>query len=251
MGNLISLGTVAFTTTGDTNTGGLDTYNFTPSSTASNYIQTVLNSGGILRVVVTEDATTPNVSATWGGFSDTSVAAPSLSIGSQETFVAPAVTAITPASADVLAGHSVTIKATVTGTLPKYFWYMETDTTTNLIPSATTNTLTLANVTGATAGSYQLIVSNSSGMATSAVVSLTVADPAILIQPAGSYGLLDGTVQFEVTAAGSGLSYQWYQFDGSSTYTPPQQRHAGFRLHGFRRDFADARHLGPAGVRSD
>ena len=50
---------------------------------------------------------------------------------------------------------------------------------------------------------------------------MTVIDPVITIQPASALGLLDGTVQFAVTAAGTSLSYQWYFSDTSGNIVAP------------------------------
>ena len=93
--------------------------------------------------------------------------------------------------------------------------------TTNLISGATTTTLTLNNVLAANTASYFAILTNVNGSATSSVVSLTVIDPVITIQPASALGLLDGTVQFAVTAAGTSLSYQWYFSDTSGNIVAP------------------------------
>jgi len=124
----------------------------------------------------------------------------------------PLIESISPASVTTNAGSTVAFALTANSGNPaaSNYWYKITGSTTNLIPSATTTILTLNNVLAADTASYFAVLSNSYGMATSDVVSLTVIDPAILIQPASAFGLLDGPVQFFVTAAGSSLSYQWY-----------------------------------------
>ena len=53
-----------------------------------------------------------------------------------------------------------------------------------------------------------------------APVSLAVVDPAIISQSGNVSALVNGLAQFSLSAVGSGLAYQWYQFDGASTYTP-------------------------------
>jgi hypothetical protein len=74
LGSLIDLGTGAFTTTGNTNTGGVDTYSFTVDSSVNDYLVNALNaSGGTIRLVVAaEEASTPSVAATWAGYTNTS-----------------------------------------------------------------------------------------------------------------------------------------------------------------------------------
>jgi hypothetical protein len=130
----------------------------------------------------------------------------------------PTISGILPSSITTNAGNAVSFTVTLSaGDTPlTYFWYKETALTTNLISTVTTNTSTgtlmLPNVLLADAANYQVVVSNASTLtATSAVVSLTVIDPAINVQPASQVGLLGGTVQFPVSAAGTGITgYQWY-----------------------------------------
>jgi hypothetical protein len=70
LGTLFLLGTGTFTTTGNVNTGQVDTYALTGLSTAAgNYIVNELNSGGPFRLVITPGSDA--VSATWAGFSNT------------------------------------------------------------------------------------------------------------------------------------------------------------------------------------
>ena len=134
------------------------------------------------------------------------------------TGMPPTISGILPSSITTNAGNAVSFTVTLSaGDTPlTYFWYKETALTTNLISTVTTNTstgtLTLPNVLLADAANYQVMVSNVSTLtATSDVVSLTVIDPAINVQPVSQVGLLGGTVQFPVSAAGTGgLSYRWY-----------------------------------------
>jgi hypothetical protein len=131
--------------------------------------------------------------------------------------VPPTISSIYPSSITTNAGNTVNFTVTNSaGDAPlTYFWYKETASSTNLISAVTTNTatgtLTLPNVLLADAVNYQVIVSNASFVtATSAVVSLTVIDPAINMQPVSQQGLLHGMAQFPVSAGGTGLSYRWY-----------------------------------------
>ena len=129
----------------------------------------------------------------------------------------PTISSIYPSSITTNAGNTVNFTVTNSaGDAPlTYFWYKETASSTNLISAVTTNTatgtLTLPNVLLADAVNYQVIVSNASFVtATSAVVSLTVIDPAINVQPVSQQGLLHGMAQFPVSAGGTGLNYRWY-----------------------------------------
>jgi hypothetical protein len=134
--------------------------------------------------------------------------------------VAPTITSISPGNVTTNAGNTVAFTVTATGDPASNYWYKITGSITNLIPGATTATLTLSDVLGADTGGYFAVLSNATGTATSAVVSLTVIDPFITAQPASVFGLLDGTAQFAVSAAGTSPGYQWYQFDGTSIYSP-------------------------------
>jgi hypothetical protein len=80
LGNLFQLGTGLFNTTGNTNSGGLDSYVFSPSGATAAYIEGVLNAGGTLRLVIGEDTSAPGIAATFAGFSNSSFAGPNLSI---------------------------------------------------------------------------------------------------------------------------------------------------------------------------
>jgi hypothetical protein len=103
LNNLHFLGTGAFTTTGNTNTGGVDIYSFTPTGATASYIQGVLNSGGVLRLVIDEDSSTPSIAATFAGFSNTSLAGPMMSI-SVTAVPEPTVLALGGIGGAVLAG---------------------------------------------------------------------------------------------------------------------------------------------------
>ncbi len=122
------------------------------------------------------------------------------------------------------AGQSATFTANATGTGPfTYFFYYGVGTPTSLIAIQTNNVLIIPNIAVANQGNYQVVVSNiSSANATSSVATLTVTnDPNIQFQPHNVLGLLDGSVQFAVGAAGTGLTYQWFYIDTNSNTTTP------------------------------
>jgi uncharacterized repeat protein (TIGR01451 family) len=138
----------------------------------------------------------------------------------------PVISGVSPSTLTANAGTTASFTATLSSGTPPltYYWYKETATTTNLISTLTTNVttgiLSLPNVLAANAASYQLVVSNASAInATSSVVTLNVTDPAINYQPVSQTGLLNGRVQFPVSAGGTGLSYQWYYCTSPSDNT--------------------------------
>jgi len=135
--------------------------------------------------------------------------------------VAPNNLVVSPSSVTVDAGSTVAFTVTAEGDPASNFWYKVVGSSTNLIAGQTTSTLTLNNVSAADTANYFVILTNATGSATSSVVSLTVIDPAIITQPASAYGLLDGTVQFAVTAAGTSPAYRWYFTDTSGNIIGP------------------------------
>ncbi len=128
------------------------------------------------------------------------------------TAAPPVITGIGPATIIQNAGLNASFTVTNTGTPPfTFLWYKGSIGSGVLIPSATTNTLSLTGVIGSSAGNYYVVVTNASGPATSSVVSLTVTnDPHIAVQPVNAAGLIGGTVQFYVGVIGTTPTYQWY-----------------------------------------
>lgn len=103
-------------------------------------------------------------------------------------------------------GGSTSLTVLAEGLGLSYQWYKGTE----ILPSATSATLTLSGITAADAGSYRVTVQNISGTKESRVAKLEVYPaPAITKQPV-SVNTKEGiNVSFTVTATGSGLSYQW------------------------------------------
>jgi hypothetical protein len=67
-------------------------------------------------------------------------------------------------------------------------------------------------VIAADAGRYSVLVSNAAGVLMSRNATLTVIDPAILVQPVGVTNITGSTISFSVTAGGTPpLTYQWNQ----------------------------------------
>lgn len=122
-------------------------------------------------------------------------------------YVAPSITAQpTNQVADV--GGNASFSVTVSGSTPlSYQWTFSG----NMLPGATTETLSLANIQPSQAGSYAVIVSNSAGSVTSSVATLTVVvPPSIVAQPTNQTIALGASATFQVGATGTApLSYQW------------------------------------------
>ena len=128
------------------------------------------------------------------------------------TATPPAISGITPSTLTTNAGNTVAFTVTLsTGDSPlTYFWYKGANLISAVTSSSSSNTLILPNVLAANAGTYQVVVSNAFPPTATSSASLTVLDPAINLQPVSQTGLLNGEVQFPVTAGGTGLTYKWY-----------------------------------------
>ena len=113
-----------------------------------------------------------------------------------------------PASQTVATGTTVTFTVAASGTpAPTYQWQFNGIN----ISGATGTSLTLTNVTTVNAGTYQVVVTNSAGSATSNGAVLTVnSAPVITTQPANQTVAAGTSATFTVAATGTGpLSYQW------------------------------------------
>jgi len=213
-----------------TNAGATVTFNLTGGAgfpTASNNWYKIVGTSTNLTShqigALTINSVTPSDTASYFVVLTNASGATTSSVVSLTVTAVPTITGISPASVTTNAGSTVKFALTATTGTPaaSNFWYKIAGSTTNLIPSATTTTLTLSNVLGGDTAGYFAILTNAFGSATSAVASLTVTgDPNITTQPSGAQGLLDGTVSFVVSAAGTSPGYQWYKFDGVSVYTP-------------------------------
>ncbi len=139
-----------------------------------------------------------------------------------------------PSSLTRNVGASVSFTVAASGSAPlSYQWRKGGQN----IPNATGTTYTIPSVQSGDAASYDVVVSNSGGSATSNPASLTVVvPPAISSHPAGTNAVQGVTVNFAVIATGTApLSYQWMRngdnINGAtlSTYAIPsvQGSHAG------------------------
>ena len=129
--------------------------------------------------------------------------------------VPPAAPSITQQPHDLTITNNGTASFTniAAGTAPLYYqWYFNTNT---LVGGGTNAILTIAPATTNQAGYYSVIVTNSSGSATSSAAKLTVTVPIIaptVTQQPQSLTITNGyAASFSVTATGTApLVYQWY-----------------------------------------
>lgn len=146
--------------------------------------------------------------------------------------VAPQISNISPSSVVTNAASTVAYTVTVSaGDQPLgFFWYKEQGATTNNIAGQTNATLTLANVLMTDTASYQVIVSNAYGTATSSIVSLSVIDPALITSPLSQTNLLNSSTMLSIGVTGTQpLTYQWYRGtpDGANVVVSDSARVAG------------------------
>jgi alpha-tubulin suppressor-like RCC1 family protein len=124
--------------------------------------------------------------------------------------IAPAFT-VQPADQSIVAGASVTLSASVTGTTPLALEWRKVGSPTVL---GTGSSLVLPAVAVAAAGEYQLTASNAAGSVVSRAARLSVVPaavpPAITTQPVAQVRVAGSAAEFLVEATGTGpLTYQW------------------------------------------
>ena len=112
-----------------------------------------------------------------------------------------------PDSETVCEGETVSFSVATTGTNPEFQWRKNFVT----IPGATSNTLTLNNVTDADEGSYVCVVTGEcSSSIISGAASLTVNAATAISDHPDSQTVDEGDpVTFSVTASGTNIGYQW------------------------------------------
>jgi hypothetical protein len=126
----------------------------------------------------------------------------------------------------VIQGQSATFSVAANGTAPFTYQWRKGG---SAVSGGSGSVLTLSSAQPGDAGSYDVLVSNSVGSATSAAATLTVnVPPAITVQPENQTVLAPATATFSVTATGTApLSYQWKRNGAdipgatSATYTTP------------------------------
>jgi|GEM_PF-2703475 len=132
----------------------------------------------------------------------------------------PPIIVLQPNNQIVPAGNSAAFALSAIGALPLgYQWLFNgTNLTDNArVSGSQSGNLTIASSQPSDAGSYQVIVTNSYGAVTSALVSLTIlGPPQITAQPTNQFLAQGDIATFAVTATGSTpLAYQW-GFNGTA-----------------------------------
>jgi uncharacterized repeat protein (TIGR01451 family) len=119
------------------------------------------------------------------------------------------VIATAPVSLTNCPGTSASFSVVAGGTGPfSYQWFKGA----SILPGQTQSSLTLANVSGTDAGIYNVIVNGVCGNAASNSATLTVNQSlAVVSVPASLTNCPGTTASFNVSAAGTGLSYQWFK----------------------------------------
>jgi outer membrane protein assembly factor BamB len=121
-----------------------------------------------------------------------------------------------PQSQTVALGTNAVFTVAAASVAPlTYQWYHQ-GTNVNL-PTAIAPTLTLPEVQSEQEGDYTVVVSNSAGAVTSAVVTLTVVSPPlIVVPPQDQVGAIGTNISFTVAAASSvPMQFQW-RFNGTN-----------------------------------
>jgi hypothetical protein len=115
-----------------------------------------------------------------------------------------------PFSRSVVAGTNTTFSVNAFGNGPlRYQWLFNA---TNALPAATNASLTLTNVQGTNAGVYYVRVTDSLGVATNQIVTLSVIlPPSLTQQPTNQIVQLGANAALVVAAGGTApLAYRWY-----------------------------------------
>jgi hypothetical protein len=119
-----------------------------------------------------------------------------------------------PVSLTNCPGTSASFNVSATGTAVSYQWYKGG----NALVGQTSSSLVLANVSGADAGAYSVVVSGSCGNAVTNSASLTVNQDVVVVSAPVSLTNCPGSgASFSVTATGTGLTYQWHKDGGALT----------------------------------
>ncbi len=112
-----------------------------------------------------------------------------------------------PATTAVCVGNTVTFSVAATGSGPLTYQWRKDGVD---LGGATASTLTISSASSGDAGTYTVVVTGICGAATSNGAVLTVnTPPSISAQPNGATLCPGSAFAVSVTAAGSGLSYQW------------------------------------------
>ncbi len=120
---------------------------------------------------------------------------------------------VAPTNRVAMAGNTVVLTVTATGASPLLYQWRLNGTA---VANATNASLTLANVQGAQAGLYTVVVANRWGAALAGPARLTVqAPPQFSQQPQSRTVNAGSETTFAVSASGGSLQYQW-RFNGTN-----------------------------------
>jgi hypothetical protein len=114
-----------------------------------------------------------------------------------------------PVSQSIVEGKPLTLNVVATGSGTLSYQWRKGGSEVN---GATASTFSVSNVIATDTGSYDVVVSNSSGSVTSsaATVTVTAAAPVIATQPVSQSVIAGTAVTFSTAATGTGpLNYQW------------------------------------------
>ncbi len=111
-----------------------------------------------------------------------------------------------PASLTVNQGAPAAFSVAATGIASTFQWRKNGAP----IPGATSATFAIASTQGADTASYDVVVTDQTGITTSATATLVVIVPPQITQPPASINVAQGApATFNVTATGGALAYQW------------------------------------------
>ena len=140
--------------------------------------------------------------------------------------VTPPVITGQPANQTLLEGQTATFGVSIaTNALMYYQWQLNGANLTDVgeISGSLTSTLTVSNVTLASAGAYSAILSNAAGVLTSSNALLTIvrSAPVITLQPTNQTVLPGAPASFSVAAVGNTpYAYNW-QLNGTNLFNGP------------------------------
>jgi uncharacterized repeat protein (TIGR01451 family) len=118
-----------------------------------------------------------------------------------------------PTNALRCAGQRVTFSVVASGSSPLSYQWRKNG---NNILGATNSSYSIASAAVGDAGSYDVVISNPCGTATSGAATLTVNQNVVISNAPMSRTNCSGTTaSFSVSASGTGLSYQWFKGTGA------------------------------------
>ena len=145
---------------------------------------------------------------------------------------APCWSASPPLSQTNCPGANATFNVSATGTGLSYQWYKGSTP----LSGQTASSLNLLGLSAADQAAYSVVVSGTCGTAVSNTASLVVNSPVLVaIPPLSQTNCPGANATFNVSATGTGLSYQWYkgstplagQTASSLSLTGPQRHRSG------------------------